>query len=233
VPLPIALACLTTVLCLAPLGVYLSWAAGLHRRPRPAIHDGPSDLAALLAGLAGFLFVGGGVALTALQSNVRLAGRRNWEQIQAAWDREHLAWVAVGGAYFALVVLAVVLSLRARRKTITVYNVAPAVLDAAVSGAAAEAGLPAERHGNVWAVPGGPPVAAVEPVPAMRTAVVRYLTADPRAAEEIDRHLRRRLAESPPADGFAAAWLTAVTVGLLVAVAVAVLLLVVLIVFAR
>lgn len=222
--LPLVIACLTGVFCLAPLAVYLSWLASVNRRPRPTVLDARWDFAALLGGLSGFLLFGGGVLVAALQSNARIAGRGNWEQIREAWGQEQVVWGLIAGGYLLAVAVAATVALLSRRQSVTVYNIEREVIEAAVDDALAAVGQPAQRLGNEWAA-GGRAVVRIEPLPGLRNMTVRFVTADPQLAAELDRDLRRRLADAPGADSAAAGWLVAVAVGLLVAVTLSLLLL--------
>lgn len=216
--LPIVIACLVGVFCLAPVVIYLTWLAALNRRPRPTVLDGQSDFAALLAGLSGFILFGGGVLVAAVQSNARIVGRGSWEQIRAAWGQEQTAWLATAGGYLVVVVALATVGLLGRRRSVVVFNVDRHTVEAAVEDSLVASGLPADRQGNEWRVAGGTPSVTLDPAPGLRNVTVRFVTPDPRVAEELDRGIRLRLADAPGADSAAAGWLLAVAVGLLTAV---------------
>lgn len=195
------------VLGLLPLGVYLTWLAGLHRRPGVTTISGPSDFALMLGGLVGFLPVLGALALLALQSNARLLLRLNGRQAESVWAEERVEWLVTVALFLLAVGGAVGLTALARRRSLAVYNIDRAELERVVREVLTGLGLAAARFGNVWG--DGRAILAVEPVEGLRYATVRLLTADPRLREELDRNLRARLAGSPGARGGAAGWFSA------------------------
>ncbi|OWK36985.1 hypothetical protein FRUB_07907 [Fimbriiglobus ruber] len=205
------------MLCLTPVAVYLSWLGSINRRPRPTVISGAWDFVFLLGGLAGFVLFGGGIILSVLQSNIRLIGRGNWEQIKAVWGQEHLEWAAVTLAYILIVAAVVAVVVLLRAATLSVYNIGRDDLENAVDEALAQAGIPGVRTGNVWAADYR--VVAIDWFAGFRHATVRILTPHPRDAEEIERGLRKRLAATPAADGPVASWLRSAATICLAAVA--------------
>lgn len=218
VALPIVITCLVGVFCLAPVVIYLTWLAALNRRPQPTVLDGQLDFAALLAGLSGFILFGGGVLVAAVQSNARIVGRGSWEQIRAAWGQEQTAWLATAGGYLIVVIAVATVGFINRRRSVVVFNVDRPTVETAVEDSLAATGLPADRQGNLWRVADNTPVVSLDPAPGLRNVTVRFESADPRIAEELDRGIRFRLANATGADSAAAGWLLAIAVGLLTAV---------------
>lgn len=198
-PLPLVVLVLASgVLCLTPVAMYLSWVGGLHRKPRPTVVGGGWDFAALLAGLSGLVLFGGGVLVAAFHSNVRYAARGNWEQLQAVWGQERVAWAAFALGYVVVVVGTVALVARSRQRSVAVYNLDRDRAEAAVSDVLADAGVNATRFGDVWS--DGRGVVAIDAFDALRHVTVRFVSPDPRLCEELDRGLRKRLATVPSAD---------------------------------
>ncbi len=201
----ILVVCLAAVFCLAPLGLYLLWLAVVNRRPRPTIIRGNWDFALLLAGLSGFILVGGGLLLSLLQSNLRFWMRGNFEALRDAWGQEQLTWSLIVAGYAILVIGGSVLALLARRQTLFVYNMDPALLEATLAEACEELGRPVERRGNLWV--GGIPLFELEPFAAGHAIVLRWLSDDVRLFEEVERRLRETLPMLPSRDNPAARWL--------------------------
>lgn len=201
----ILLACLGGVLGLGPLGLYLLWLARLNRRDHPTVVGGTWDAAALLAALSGFVLFGGGLVLTLFRSNARYWTRGNFEALKDAWHQEQTAWGLTVAAYLLAVVGGAVALVRARRRTLVVYNVEPDVFEATLAEAFDRLGRAVERRGNLWAAAG--PLLEVEPTPAGNAVAVRWVGDDRRLFEELDRQLRAAAPAVPGADLEAARWL--------------------------
>jgi hypothetical protein len=205
----IVAALLATVFGLVPLGAYLTWVAGMHRRPTPTAMSGPADLLALLAGLCGLLPTLGVLTLLTVQSNTRLLARGSFTQCAALWAEERNAWLLTVTLFLAAAAVAFGLALAHRRGTLAVYNIDRLGIERAVTEVMAGLGLTAARFGNVWG--DGREILAIDPAPGMHFAAVRWRTSDPRLREELDRGLRLRLDRTPGAGnlGVAAALTTA------------------------
>jgi hypothetical protein len=212
----IVVICLAGVFCLAPVALYLLWLAAINRRDRPTIVSGTWDFAALLAGLSGFILFGGGLLLSLVQSNVRFLMRGNIEALRGAWEQEKLAWCLVAGAYLLVVAGGAALVLLARRRTLVIYNVDPAQLEAALGELFDQLGRPVERRGNLWV--GGVPLFELEPFVGGRTATLRWLTDDPQMFQEVERHIREAAGALPTGENPAARWLMTSAVGCIVLV---------------
>jgi hypothetical protein len=194
------------ILALLPLGIYLTWLAGLHRRPTAVVLSGPSDFLMLLAGLVGFFPTLALLFLFLVQSNSRLLLRWNGDQMATLWDEERIAWLGTIGflsIFFGTVASATWFS---RRVVLAVYNINRVTLEAVVQEVLTSLGLSVARFGNVWG--DGRALLAMEPFDGLNYASLRVLTSDPRLAEEMLRSLRLRLANTPGANGPALTWLT-------------------------
>jgi hypothetical protein len=204
--------CALAVFCFPPLSVYLLWLATLVRRSRPTILSGTWDFAALLLGLSGFIFFGGALVLTVLQSNFRYWMRGNFEGLRAAWGQERVLWMLLAGAYVLIVVGWVAATVLTRRRSLVIYNVEPAEFEMAIADVFEQLGRPLERRGNLWLSSG--PVFELDRFEAGHTVTFRWVTNDVVLIQEVERLLPaavRRLA--PEANG-AAAWLMAVALSL-------------------
>lgn len=204
------------MLCVAPLAFYLCWLAAVNRRDRPTVVAGGWDVVGLAAGLSGFLILGGLMLLSIAMSDPRLFTRGDFQALRAVWEVQWLTWTAVFVGYFGLIALALLAAVRGKGRWLSVYNVDPAVADAAVDAAVERAGLTAVRQGHLWA--DGRKLVEVAPFHGTRHVSVRILCPHPRQAEEIERHLRIRLDDFRSPLNPAAAWFSAVATGSVLAV---------------
>ena len=204
--------CLCGVFCLIPLAMYFMWLAQVTRREHPKLLSGQWDFAGLLLGLSGFIVFGGGLLLTLCQSNFRYWMRGNFEALRAAWIQERVTWTMLVVFYLLVITGIAGLTLLARRRTVVVYNVEPAVFETALVEVFDQLGRPVERRGRLW-VGGGTPLCAVDTFEAGRTVTLRWVSDDERLFEEVDRQLRAALATQSTGDNPASRWLMAAAVG--------------------
>lgn len=216
--LPFILAvCLCGVFCLIPLAMYFLWLAQLTRGERPRPISGPWDFVGLLLGLSGFVVFGGGLLLTICQSNFRYWMRGNAEAFRGAWMQERVTWVVLAAFYLLVVAGIAGLTLAARRRTVVVYNVEPAAFEALLGEVFDQLGRPVERRGRQW-VSGGP-LCELDTFEGGHTVTLRWVSADERLFEEVDRQLRAALATQSAGDNPASRWLMSAAVGTAVTVA--------------
>lgn len=204
--------CVLAVFCFPPLSVYLLWLATLVRRSRPTILSGPWDFVALLLGLSGFLFFGGALVLSVLQSNFRYWMRGNFEGLRAAWGQERFVWLLLSSAYVVVVVGWVVFSVLVRRRSLVIYNVEPAEFELAITDVFEQLGRPLERRGNVWY--SGTPVFELDRFEGGHTVTLRWVTSDTVLIQEVERLLPPAIRGIAPEINGAAAWLMAAALGL-------------------
>ncbi|MGL6094887.1 MAG: hypothetical protein ACRC7O_03660, partial [Fimbriiglobus sp.] len=216
-PVLLILLCAGGVACLAPLAAYVTWVAGLNRRDRPSVIPGTWDFVALLAGLAGFLIVGGGLLVSGMQSNAQLVLRGNAKQADAAMAGERFAWAATAGGYMLAVGAAAGFGLLSRSRALAVYNIDRPRAEAAISAALAGLDLRFRRVGDLWAE-GGNGIVELETFDGLRHATVWVLADDRRKGQEIETAVRKHLLTSPAADNPAAVWLSSASVCLAFAV---------------
>jgi hypothetical protein len=207
----ILVVCLAAVCCLTPFALYLYWLSGVNRRPHPSVMNGAWDFTALVLGLSGFILFGGGLLLSLLQSNVRFLMRGNFEAIRAAWGQDRQSWALLALFYAVVVIGGVLLTLKARRRTLVVYNVDPAAFEATLAEVFDAINVPVERRGNEWV--GGVPLLELEPFPAGNTVTVRWLSDDDRLFQEIERQLREAVVGVTSGDNIAARWMMSGAVG--------------------
>lgn len=203
--------CLAAVFCLAPLAVYLLWLAFVTRRHRPTVVSGPWDFVGLVAGLSGFVFFGGGLVLSLVQSNVRYWMRGNFESLRAAWGHEKVTWTLLALLYVLLVVIWIALALVARRRSLVVYNIDPGVFEATLSEIFEQLNRPVERRGNLWI--GSVPVAEVDRFVAGRTVTLRWVCEDRHLFQDVERLLREAVRNVIPDENPSTRWLMAAAVG--------------------
>jgi hypothetical protein len=204
------------VCCLAPLSAYLFWLAGVNRRPKPTVYSGRWDFVSLLIGLSGFVLFGGGLLLSLLQSNARFLTRGNFEAVRAAWGQDRAAWVVIVVVYLLAVVGGVLYTLKARRRSLVVYNIEPGVFEGVLVEVFDALGTPVERRGNLWV--GGVPLFELEPFDAANTVTLRWVSDDDRLFQEVERQLREAVTGVAAPDNLAARWLASGAVGSMVVV---------------
>jgi hypothetical protein len=203
--------CLAAVFCLAPLAVYLLWLAFVTRRHRPTVVSGQWDFVGLVAGLSGFVFFGGGLVLSLVQSNVRYWMRGNFESLRAAWGQEKVTWTILALLYVLLVVIWIATALAARRRSLVVYNIDPAAFEATLSEIFEQLNRPVERRGNLWI--SSVPVAEVDRFIAGRTVTLRWVGEDRLLFQDVERLLREAVRNVVPDENPATRWLMAAAVG--------------------
>jgi hypothetical protein len=203
----VILICIGGIVCLTPLALYLAWLGALNRCNRPVIVPGCWDFIALLAGLSGFLFFGGGLLLAVLQSNVRVLFRGNVEQMESIAASEWYAWASVAAAYLFALIGSVGIAVLSRSRAVSVYNLARDRAAIAIESALCDIGIPATRRGDLWSHDTG--LVEIQPFDGFRHVTVWLLTNDPRRRQEIERALRGRLATEHAPDNPVAPYLAA------------------------
>lgn len=210
----IVVLCVFGVLCLTPLALYMTWLGAVNRRPHPTVLGGRWDLAALVAGLSGFILFGGALLVAAFQSNARLALRGNAKQFESALEQERVAWALTAGGYLLVVGGWVTLGMLARSRTLSVYNIDREAAEEAVNAALADAGAAGTRFGDAWTVDSRTAI-EIKSFHALRHATVRLIHIDRRLGEEVVRGLHKRLADTPGADNPAAVYFVSLSIGCL------------------
>ena len=117
---------------------------------RPTVIGGTWDFVGLVGGLSGFVLFGGGLVLSLFQSNFRYWMRGNFESLRAAWGQEKVTWTVLAALYLLVVVAWIALALAARRRSLVVYNIDPAVFEATLVEIFEQLNQPVERRGNLW-----------------------------------------------------------------------------------
>jgi hypothetical protein len=137
---------------LFPVAVYLLVLAHLNRRPRATMVPGAWDFAGILLAASGFLLFGGPALLTSLSRNERWRGF--WLQGRGGpglTDEDGLITVRIVlfALYFVAVVVGAGLLLWRRRRTTSIYNVDPAVVEAVLGQTLEHWQVPFVQAGNV------------------------------------------------------------------------------------
>jgi hypothetical protein len=209
--------CLGGILCLTPLAVYLFWLSSLNRKPRPSVVATTWEFAAMLVGLAGFLFATGVLLAsvivdTLLYSKGPLARFAAWLPIEAAWGIPLTFYV------FILVRL-ISRGLRARRQALSIFNVDAEMLESVIDELLMLANCPATRAGNSW-VAGPNTVVQITVFPVFQHVTVRLVAADAALRETLENSLRTAVPKLPAArDNPAASWISAASTCCIVTVA--------------
>ncbi len=197
------------IVCFTPLTLYLFWLAAVNRGPKPAVASGTWDFVALLAGLSGFLFSAGFV-LTVLSTHVNVFRRGGFAELRQAWADSQIATAITPLAYVVLIALSILVTLRARRKNLVVYNIHPPAVDDALNDLFHRLNLPAKRIGNLWS--DGRGLIEVVIFHVFSHVTLKLLPADPRLCEEFERELRTTLPGRPIGENPAGPWLATAAV---------------------
>ena len=188
---------LLLALFLPPLALYLIVLGWINRGPRPVMVSGTWDFAGVLFAVSGFVLAGGPALLGSLDERSRLFWLLGETGAAGAGPHIGTFWIAVRLFYFALVAGgAAALLWRARRLT-SVYNVESPTVVSALEQAFQRLGLTPIRSGDSYTSIGGPTV-QVDAFPLMRHVTLRWEPADSATRREVERELRRALAEGAP-----------------------------------
>jgi hypothetical protein len=127
-----------------PLALYLLYLSYLHQRRQPTLITGPWDFACALMGLSGFLLVGGVMIVSVVDSTWRNAlFKGSFKTILMVWKTDPGVWSMLSGGYVLILVMAITLLMRQRRKWIMIYNADRALVEDALIGVL-------ESHGYAW-----------------------------------------------------------------------------------
>ncbi|VTR91550.1 unnamed protein product [Gemmata massiliana] len=203
--------CFAGVVCFIPLALYLLWLSQVTRRERPTPIAGPWDFTGVALGLSGFIVFGGVMVLSLLQSNVRFWMRGNFEQLRAVWIQEKVTWSLLVFFYLTVVLSGIGLALLARRRSLVVYNVEPAVFEVLVTEVFEQLGRPVERRGNLWLSEA--PLFELDTFEGGHTVTLRWVSNDQRLFEDTTRLLRTALATQPSDENPVSRWLMSAAIG--------------------
>lgn len=197
------------ILCFTPLTLYLFWLAAVNRGTRPAVVSGTWDFVALLAGLGGFI-LSAGLVLTVLSTNVNVFRRGGFAELRQAWADAQIAVAVTPIAYVVLIGLSVLVTLRARRRNLVVYNIEPTAVDGVLADLFQKLQFTARRTGNLWSA--GGELVEVTTFHVFSHVTLKLLAADPRLCEEMERELRTALPAQPIGENPGGPWLTTAAV---------------------
>ncbi|MFO0807472.1 MAG: hypothetical protein U0746_02515 [Gemmataceae bacterium] len=126
--MPLLLVVVGGFACLFPLALYFLIVSSLNNRPRPTLVTGTTDLLGLLAGLSGFLIVGGPLALAGIQEGWRRSvARGDLHGMADAITTSNGSWRLVWLAYGTGIVGLAALGWWRRHRTTLVYHIDPAL----------------------------------------------------------------------------------------------------------
>jgi len=109
-----------------PLTFYFIGLAYLNSRTRPTRFNGAWDFVGVLFALSGFLFLGGPILLSALDSTWRMLWMKGGlREFHEAWQPARIGWMSIWGGYFFLIVGGASLILWRRSRLTAIYQVEP------------------------------------------------------------------------------------------------------------
>ena len=189
--------CLGGIICLTPLAVYLLWLAAINRKNRPTIVAAAWDFAAMLVGLAGFLFCTGVLLGTTLRDS-GLIVHGPFSRLVAWVPWIHPAFVASLSLYLLLVAFSIWRGLAARKHSLSAFNIDIAGLNAAIDGALFKAGRAATKAGGDW-IEAGVPLIEVVAFPVFRHATVKLKSPEASLRQTLESELRLAVPKLPAA----------------------------------
>jgi hypothetical protein len=198
---------LAALCCFGPLTLYLCWLATLNRRPKPTVISGTWDFAFVLAGLSGFLVVGG---VLLMDMTTRYFLRGNFGQLFDNWQTYRKTWLLIALGYLVIVIGMASWTLARRSRWLSVYNIELAEAERALEASLQASGLPLNRVGYRWL--DGEVV--IEPHRSASHVVFILKIADKTIRQELEWRLWIDLAKAaPPQENAAAGWFTSLAVG--------------------
>jgi hypothetical protein len=223
-------------LCLMPLSLYCLAMAGINRRPNPTLVSGLADFAWAVMAVSGFLIVGGPAALASIHDTWRRGVHRgSFDAVGASVLGADWPWLLLWAAYFAAVVIGVVLAFRRRRAWSVIYNIDSGSADSALADACRRLGIAIERRGGqiVLDKAGRPAELELRAAPILRSVTLDWRS-DPLAIRSfVEDELQRRLGTTAVPVNPIASWLTAVATALFIVQVVAFAMLVLFLYYAR
>lgn len=198
---------LAALCCFGPLTLYLCWLATLNRRSKPTVVSGSWDFAFVLAGLSGFLIVGG---VLLMDMTTRYLLRGNFGQLLDGWHKYRTTWLLIASGYLLIVIGMASWTLARRARWLSVYNIEFADAERALESSLQACGLPLNRVGYRW-LDGAVEIAAHR---SASHAVIILKIADRAIQQELERKLWIDLAKAePPQENAAAGWFMSLAVG--------------------
>ena len=133
------------LVCLMPLAVYFLYLSYLNGRTPPTFVSGPWDLAAVLLGLSGFIILSGPLLVSLIDSTWRSYAFGGWANLRGIGQREARVGSFLASGYFLILVCAIPLLLRSRRRVTAIYNVASTMVESTLTGILEELGYSREE----------------------------------------------------------------------------------------
>jgi hypothetical protein len=221
---------LLLALFLFPVAVYCAILGMINRRPQPLVVSGAWDFLGVLLATSGFLlFVGPAMLSGAFHQSLHdLPLHRESGGLASAVEEIWAAWWVLWVLYYLFVVGGAAFLMWTRRNTTVIYNVEPQPLEAALGRAAQNLGMTMERRGNRAYVgngarddgqlaadratlPSSPTgqvlIIDVEPFPLLSNVSLHWHSVAPGPRADLERELRKALAEVFTLENAAGSWL--------------------------
>jgi hypothetical protein len=227
-------------LFLFPIGVYCSILGMINRRPQPLMVSGAWDFLGVLFATSGFILFGGPALLsgTFRQSLQDVPFSRDSGSVGGAVTEIWAMWWLVWVLYYLFVVGGAAFLLWQRRDISVIYNIDPQTLDRALAAVAERLNLEIDRRGervyfgvahgtepaetHITAEPGtvtappprlldAPVVVDLESFAMLSNVSLHWHPGNSAARADVERELRRALAETFAPDNPAAGWLLGVS----------------------
>jgi hypothetical protein len=182
----------------------------INRRPQPLMVSGAWDFAGVLLATSGFLLFVGPALLSGIfrQSLHDLPLHHEIPTLESALTEIWSAWWVIWVLYYLLVIGGALVLMWMRRDTTVVYNVESQTLESALGRAAQRLGLEMQRRGNrVILGNAQQSIVDLQPFPMLSNVSLHWRGAEPVARADLERELRKALAEVVTLDNVAGSWL--------------------------
>jgi hypothetical protein len=215
--------CFAALLCLIPLSFYLSWLTLVNKRAMPTLIAGTWDFARTVAGLAGFILIGGLFVLELIQPESVVLVRGNFAQMQETLQQSYWKWLLTSFGFLTVVLGGFAWEFSRRRRSFSVYNIDPLDWEHVLARVLERLGGTMTRKGSMYVDQHGGQIEVIVS-PGFHFVSVRMLKLSAEREADFPRILGEELRSVSSGDAPYARWFSALSTGF-VALVVAILLL--------
>jgi hypothetical protein len=200
------------LVCVAPIAFYFCWLSTVHRKKHPTVVNGVWDTLSVVLSCVGFLVVGGLVLLGLLQNDPRLLLLGTFQELVGVWERQWLAWLVSLIGYLLLIAAGVLLTLRGRATSMSVYHITSDQLVTSITKVFDQLNWEVSgRIGDTWKSTHG--IVTLQSADGMRHSTVQ-IQSSPTEQQAFFRVLRQELETVDSTDGPVQGWCTTTALSL-------------------